>query len=136
MRLLTPITVRSTEIPNRIVMSAMHLSYTDNGYANERIYRFYEERARGGAGLIMVGGCQIDHHGYSSMISVSDDKYIPQLKVLTSGTQVWEQDRLPTVPGGAAFHSCPESSQWLPRRSILRSPGRRPESCQQTRYTR
>lgn len=84
MRLLTPITVRSTEIPNRIVMSAMHLSYTDNGYANERIYRFYEERARGGAGLIMVGGCQIDHHGYSSMISVSDDKYIPQLKVLTS----------------------------------------------------
>ncbi|MGE5543684.1 MAG: FAD-dependent oxidoreductase [Bacillota bacterium] len=84
MKLLTPITVRNTEIPNRIVMSAMHMSYTDDGYANERIYRFYEERARGGAGLIMVGGCQIDHHGYNSMISVSDDKYIPRLKVLTS----------------------------------------------------
>lgn len=87
MKLLTPITIRNTEIPNRIVMSAMHLSYTDNGYANERIYRFYEERAQGGAGLIMVGGCQIDHHGYNSMISLSDDKYIPNLKVLTSRVQ-------------------------------------------------
>lgn len=87
MRLLTPITIRNTEIPNRIVMSAMHMSYTDDGYANERIYRFYEERAQGGAGLIMVGGCQIDHHGYNSMISVSDDKYIPRLKVLTSRVQ-------------------------------------------------
>ena len=63
MRLLTPITVRSTEIPNRIVMSAMHLSYTDNGYANERIYRYYVDRARGGGGLIMVWGCQIALRG-------------------------------------------------------------------------
>ena len=87
MKLLTPVTIRNTEIPNRIVMSAMHMSYTDDGYANERFYRFYEERARGGAGLIMVGGCQIDKHGYNNMLSVSDDKYIPKLKVLTSRVQ-------------------------------------------------
>ncbi len=87
MKLLTPIIIRNTEIRNRIVMSAMHLSYTDNGFANERFYRFYEERARGGAGLIMVGGCQIDEHGYDSMLSINDDKYIPKLKELTSRVQ-------------------------------------------------
>jgi len=65
-------------------MSAMHLSYTNDGYANERFYRFYEERARGGAGLIMVGGCQIDAHGYASMLSINDDRFIPGLKELTS----------------------------------------------------
>lgn len=90
MKLLTPITVGNTEIPNRIVMSAMHMSYTNDGYANERFCRFYEERARGGAGLIMVGGCQIDEHGYDSMLSVSDDKYIPKLKVLTSRVKRYE----------------------------------------------
>lgn len=87
MRLLTPITVRNTVIPNRIVMSAMHLSYTNDGYANERFYRFYEERARGGVGLIMVGGCQIDEHGYDNMLSINNDRYIPKLQVLTSRVQ-------------------------------------------------
>lgn len=65
-------------------MSAMHLGYAEDGYVTERLIRFYEERARGGTGLIIVGGCDIDEHCYWIMLSINDDKYLPGLQELTS----------------------------------------------------
>ncbi|MGE5403416.1 MAG: FAD-dependent oxidoreductase [Candidatus Saccharibacteria bacterium] len=87
MKLFTPIKIRNMELRNRIVMAAMHLGYADEGYVTERFVRFYEERSKGGAGLIMVGGIDIDEHAYATMLSVSDDKYISGLQELTSRVQ-------------------------------------------------
>lgn len=87
MKLFTPIKIREMELRNRIVMAAMHLGYADEGYVTERFVRFYEERSKGGAGLIMVGGIDIDEHAYSTMLSVSDDKYISGLQELTTRVQ-------------------------------------------------
>ncbi|MGE5415842.1 MAG: FAD-dependent oxidoreductase [Acidobacteriota bacterium] len=84
MKLFTPITIRNMELRNRIVMAAMHLGYADEGYVTERFVRFYEERSKGGAGLIMVGGIDIDEHAYATMLSISDDKYISGLQELTT----------------------------------------------------
>lgn len=84
MKLFTPIVINQLELKNRVVMSAMHLGYAENSYVTERLIRFYEERAKGEAGLLIVGGVDIDEHAYANMPSVSDDKYIGGLKELTS----------------------------------------------------
>ena len=60
--LFTPIEVGHIRLKNRIVMPAMHLNYTPEGEVTDRLVAFYEERARGGAALIVVGGCIIDEN--------------------------------------------------------------------------
>lgn len=77
--LFQSVRIGSLELKNRLVMPAMHLGYCDNGFVNRRLVDFYRERALGGAGLIVVGGCAIDDHGYNSMIKISNDDYIPGL---------------------------------------------------------
>lgn len=72
------------QIPNRISMPAMHLNYSENGSVNDRQLEFYRTRARGGAGLIIVGPCRIDDVGGSfDMIGLDDDKFLPGLQRLS-----------------------------------------------------
>ncbi len=84
-RLFTPIRINQMELRNRIVMPAMHLNYVADGTVTDRLIRFYEERAKGGVGLIIVGGCLVDEwSGGPTMIGLHKDKYIPGLKMLTA----------------------------------------------------
>jgi len=84
--LFSPIRINALEIPNRIVMTAMHLGYTPEGEVTDRLLAFYAARARGGAGLIIVGGCTIDElAGMSNMVGISEDRFIPGLQRLASG---------------------------------------------------
>ncbi|MEJ2661484.1 MAG: NADH:flavin oxidoreductase, partial [Desulfobacteraceae bacterium] len=83
-RLFEPIIINKMELRNRIVMPAMHLNYTSDGSVTDKLVRFYEERARGGVGLIIVGGCLIDEwSGGITMIGLHKDEYIPGLQTLT-----------------------------------------------------
>jgi 2,4-dienoyl-CoA reductase (NADPH2) len=62
----------------------MHLGYTPDGEVTDRLVKFYAERARGGVGLIILGGCPIDEYGgMVGMVGISHDKHIPGLKRLT-----------------------------------------------------
>ncbi|MBW2127374.1 MAG: FAD-dependent oxidoreductase [Deltaproteobacteria bacterium] len=84
--LFSSISVRNMELRNRIVMTAMHLGYTPEGEVTDQ--RFYEARAKGGVGLIIVGGCPIDEYGgMAGMIGLNHDRFIPGLKRLTSAVQ-------------------------------------------------
>jgi len=83
MKLLTPVKIGGMELKNRVVMPAMHLGYCRNGFVTEKLVEFYRARARGGVGLIIVGGCSIDEHSFGTMIKIDDDKYIPGLAGLT-----------------------------------------------------
>jgi 2,4-dienoyl-CoA reductase (NADPH2) len=55
-RLLSPLDLGFTTLPNRVIMGSMHvgLEEAENGF--ERMAAFYAERARGGVGLIVTGG--------------------------------------------------------------------------------
>ena len=78
MKLLESVKIGKVELRNRIVMLPMHLGFCEDGKIGERIIEFYRERAEGGAGLIVVGGCTIDRHSaYWGMASLQDDSYIP-----------------------------------------------------------
>lgn len=81
--LFSPIKINTMEVKNRLVMTAMHLGYTPEGFVTDQLVDFYRERAKGGMGLIFVGGCPIDEYGgMSNMIRIDDDKYLPGLRRL------------------------------------------------------
>ncbi len=85
-RLFTPGRIGSLELRNRIVFPALESSFAEpDGTAGERIIRYYEERARGGCGLIITGLTRIDDEtGNTSptQLSAADPRYIPGLRRL------------------------------------------------------
>ena len=82
--LFEPLQIRSLTIPNRIIMSALDLAYCPDGQVNSRLINFYEQRARGGAGLIMIGGTAIIPEGvYGGFVSIHDDSFIAGHQELT-----------------------------------------------------
>ncbi|MBW1984292.1 MAG: NADH:flavin oxidoreductase, partial [Deltaproteobacteria bacterium] len=88
-RLFNPCNIGSLELKNRIVIPAMHLGYTENGIVNDRLIRFYEERAKGGVGLIIVGGAYVHPLGIGGFhfLAIDEDKHIPGSKALNSAMQ-------------------------------------------------
>ncbi|MCP5004084.1 MAG: FAD-dependent oxidoreductase [Planctomycetes bacterium] len=81
-KLFDPIKIGCIEIKNRLAMSAMDLGFTSDGSVNKRFIDFYTERARGGVGLIVIGGCYPEMNGkvWKSIIGLDKDNYIPGLK--------------------------------------------------------
>jgi 2,4-dienoyl-CoA reductase-like NADH-dependent reductase (Old Yellow Enzyme family)/NADPH-dependent 2,4-dienoyl-CoA reductase/sulfur reductase-like enzyme len=59
--LFSPLQIGSVLLKNRVVMAPMAVNYADlNGEVNERQIAYYEARARGGAGLIIVEAACVD----------------------------------------------------------------------------
>jgi 2,4-dienoyl-CoA reductase (NADPH2) len=86
--LFTPIKVGKMELKNRIVMPAMHYLPSWEGMLLPHHTDYFVERAKGGAALIIIGGCTIDEYsGAPNMISVRDDKFIPGLSALVKAVQ-------------------------------------------------
>ncbi|MEW6365967.1 MAG: FAD-dependent oxidoreductase [Acidobacteriota bacterium] len=74
--LLSPIRVKCVELRNRIVMPAMHLPQPSGRRPSLDLTAFYEERARGGVALIMIGGCGIDMCGSGPyMLGIDSDEF-------------------------------------------------------------
>ncbi len=95
--LFSPITINSTEIKNRIVYPSLALLYSYDRTLNERYMNFYQERARGGAGIVTVGPVGIDDLG-SGLIapSIYNEEAGPKFKELSgrikdSGARAWVQ---------------------------------------------
>ncbi|MBI4596215.1 MAG: FAD-dependent oxidoreductase [Candidatus Tectomicrobia bacterium] len=88
-RLFESISIGSMELPNRIVMAPMGLNYTNDGSVTDQLKSFYMERAKGGAGLIVVGGSYIDPLGkhMPGMTGVENDSRIVKLKELSQAVQ-------------------------------------------------
>ena len=90
--LFKPGKIGKLELRNRIVMSATHLGYADNGFVTDRLVDFYVERAKGGTGLIIVGGCGVHPLGIvaPNMIMIYDDKYVNGLRRLTKAVKKYD----------------------------------------------
>ena len=84
-RLFSPIDINSLHLKNRIVMTAIQCNYTPDGYASDLLTAFYRERALGGAGLLIVGGCRFDDFCGSTpeMMSLKNDSYIEGYRAFT-----------------------------------------------------
>ncbi len=86
--LFSPIKIRTMELRNRIVMPAMHFLNSCAGKLLPHHFDYFVERAKGGVALIIIGGCTIDEtSGAKNMISVADDKFLPELSSLAQAVQ-------------------------------------------------
>ncbi len=84
--LLAPGRIGPVELRNRIVLAAMG-SYMGgaDGQISERHTRFYEERAKGGAGLITTEVAAVDYPRGAAMthqLGISNDAFVPGLRDL------------------------------------------------------
>ncbi|MQT62410.1 NAD(P)-binding protein, partial [Pseudomonas sp. FSL R10-0056] len=85
-QLLAPGRIGSLELRNRIIMAPMGSNFAEaNGQCGERIQAYYEARARGGAGLLIMGVCSVAFPAGTAepfQVGVSSDDFIPGLSRL------------------------------------------------------
>lgn len=83
-KLFSSLEISGLEIRNRIVMPAFGLKYCGiDRKPNQRLIDFYLARAKGGCGLIVIGGVGIDLEGSGLMLpSIESDEFIPAWKKL------------------------------------------------------
>jgi 2,4-dienoyl-CoA reductase-like NADH-dependent reductase (Old Yellow Enzyme family) len=88
--LLEPGRIGTLELKNRIIMAPMGDNFsTPDGFCTDRAQAYFEARARGGAGLLIMGACAVAYpHGASEpfQAGLSRDDFIPGLATLVERT--------------------------------------------------
>jgi 2,4-dienoyl-CoA reductase (NADPH2) len=86
--LLSPISIGGLALRNRVAMAPMGVDIVEtDGMVREPTLAYYEERARGGVGLLITENTAAAYpRGANSAneIGVSDDKFLPGLSALTN----------------------------------------------------
>jgi 2,4-dienoyl-CoA reductase-like NADH-dependent reductase (Old Yellow Enzyme family) len=86
--LMEPGRIGPLELRNRIAMCPMGVLFgNDDGTISDNEAAFYEARARGGAGLLLVGTAQVAYPvgtNHERNPGVSDDRFLPGLTDLTA----------------------------------------------------
>ena len=85
-RLSSPFSIGAMQLKNRMVMSPMTTAYcNDDQTPSERLIRYFEERAKGGVGLITMELITIDevHRYLHRSMTLADDKYIDAHRRIT-----------------------------------------------------
>ena len=86
--LFSPVTVKSMTVKNRIAMLPMGTNFGgQNGEFLEDHIKYYEQRAKGGTGLIIVENACVDFplgSNGTTQIRLNEDRFIPALYNLTT----------------------------------------------------
>lgn len=90
-KLFQPGKIGSLELRNRLVMTGMGNNLVENSTVNERLIAYYEERARGGVAMIVVGACQINQ-GLAKWndltLGIGEERFLPGLRRLAEVIRV------------------------------------------------
>lgn len=70
--LLSPLGLGFTTLRNRVVMGSMHTGLEDRARRIDRLAEYFTERARGGGGLIIIGGCAPNPQRLAAAVRVRD----------------------------------------------------------------
>ena len=82
--LFEPIKINRVTLKNRIVIPAITMGFSADGQVTDRLIQLYQQRAQGGAGLIMIGGVAVQASGvYGGFLSIHNDDYIAGHEELT-----------------------------------------------------
>ncbi|USD66060.1 NADPH-dependent 2,4-dienoyl-CoA reductase [Vibrio sp. SCSIO 43136] len=83
--LLKPLDLGFTQLKNRVLMGSMHTGLEEDKKGLDRLAAFYEERAKGGVGLIVTGGFSPNFRGRLHPLSAefSKPKHAREHKVVT-----------------------------------------------------
>ena len=115
-----PLTIRRMTMKNRIMMTPMGTNYGEqSGEMSFLHINYYEQRARGGTGLIMVENANVDYplgSNGTTQLRIDHDNYLPRLFKLTETvhkTAPVSVFRL-TMPGLRLSLPVPRCSRSLP----------------------
>ncbi|MGI9284827.1 MAG: effector protein, partial [Pseudomonadales bacterium] len=85
--LLSPGKIGNMELKNRIVLAAMGTEYAEkDGTCTERLWNYYEARAKGGTGLVILETSSAmwpNGNSMPRMVGFSEDRFLPGLSELT-----------------------------------------------------
>jgi 2,4-dienoyl-CoA reductase (NADPH2) len=83
--LFSPLRVGSTTVPNRVVFAAHLTNLAQRNLPGPDLYAYYEERARGGAGLIITEEQSVHptDHAYERLVRAFDPQVVPRYQELT-----------------------------------------------------
>ncbi|WP_138004870.1 oxidoreductase [Halalkalirubrum salinum] len=93
--LFSPVEIGGVRAKNRIIMAPMQTNlagYTE-GEINERLIRYYTERAKGGVGTIVVGASAVDWETCKSPVNqknISYDRHLPGWAALNDEMQSYD----------------------------------------------
>ena len=91
--LMSPANIGKVEIRNRIVTAPLWTGFADrDGSATPRMIAYYSEKAKGGAGLVIIEYAYIDRKASQSVINqlgVYDDSCMPGLAQLAQAIHDW-----------------------------------------------
>lgn len=134
-KLFESVKIGPMEVKNRAVLAPAHVSLCEtNGYPGERMVKYYEERAKGGIGLIFTEASSVEREHSSTgqnSFYISEDAAISSLETLTEaihkydakvivqlyhggatvgpkfigGKQPWAPSDVPAAPGGVIPHA-------------------------------
>lgn len=68
--LFSPFSIKSLNLPNRIVMAPMTRSFSPGGIPGQDVAEYYSRRATGGVGLIITEGTTIDRDAASNDVNI------------------------------------------------------------------
>src|SRR5512137_2393768 len=96
--LFSPIKVGSIEIKNRIAMAPTGSNLASpEGDITPQQMGYYEARARGGVGLIIVEDTTIGPNYIHNTTSLADDRFIPGWKKLTERVHAYGAKIMPQI---------------------------------------
>lgn len=109
-KVFEPLQLGKVQLPNRILMSGMHLGFEKDQDQFASLARFFEIRAKGEVGLVVVGGCSPDKIGrviYKDGLCISSDDLIEQHRKVTNAIKKHgSKSALQLCPfGRESFHS-------------------------------
>jgi 2,4-dienoyl-CoA reductase-like NADH-dependent reductase (Old Yellow Enzyme family)/thioredoxin reductase len=95
MKVFEPIEIRGMKLKNRIAFAPLlYMPITEDGGVGEKTIRWFEERAKGGAGFIMTGSVNPTASPWvfpvrgRTGLSLNDDKYIPGFAKLSEAVHL------------------------------------------------
>jgi len=129
-KLFEPGRIGKLEIRNRIVMSPMGTNQASKeGYVTQRLKDHYEERAKGGVGMVIIESATPDFpvgRNIDLAPSIDDDKFIPGMSELAEAVKRHgARVALQICHGGRNAHIPPELGLQLVAPSAVAAPGGR-----------
>jgi 2,4-dienoyl-CoA reductase (NADPH2) len=86
MKLFEPCNIGKVALKNRLVMAPMSTNYAEDGYITDAMIAYYETRAKGGVGLIVVEDGIVDvpqGNHVKNILAIDEDRCIPGLQKLS-----------------------------------------------------
>jgi 2,4-dienoyl-CoA reductase-like NADH-dependent reductase (Old Yellow Enzyme family) len=104
-KLFQPITIRGVALKNRIALLPVGTKFHNAlGEVTEKLIDYYEEIAKGGAGLVIVQAAYVTDEYKGSRLRISSDDFVSGLNELAEGFGPGELRQPSRFPPGLSFH--------------------------------